>query len=178
MIHGHRSEGLLFSDQRADNVWMAEAITQSLENGHIATPKSFVASTKILPSLHDLDESISMQHWSPAVCDWSWVASNSTHASAATLASNETIVSECSIFQCGSYGVTVQEHTGSLMRLLQCRLYANSFFGLFVQGGSSLELSHCSLFRNLCGGLRIGINFDAPVLLSDCHGTVYSYCFS
>lgn len=70
---------------------------------------------------------------------------------------------DCGIFQNGSFGISMQNRAAA--EVVRCRVFENLFWGINIKGLSSIKAADNMVFGNKCGGLWLGFNGDAKVVL-------------
>ena len=74
--------------------------------------------------------------------------------------------SKVSIFKNNHFGLSV-DNTGTA-KLTECDITDNLFYGVSVKGDCPFEMNNSTISGNQCGGVRIGINYTSPIIISGC----------
>ncbi|KAG2386673.1 hypothetical protein C9374_002417 [Naegleria lovaniensis] len=71
-----------------------------------------------------------------------------------------------SIFKNTNFGISV-DNTGAAT-LKDCVISESLYYGICVKGDCPLQVTDSQIISNHCGGVRIGINYSAPVFFNNC----------
>lgn len=88
------------------------------------------------------------------------------------------IFHRCTVSNNYGYGITLQSlHSPALVLISNCLIRRNGQWGLFIHDGISATVDCCSVLSNICGGVRIGLNYDSSVILKN-NSICYNFGFA